>query len=322
MVANGARVARLFQVCYFGGVMHIPDGYLSPAVLGALGAAGVAGAGLAARQAPRSLDESRVPLMGMAGAFVFAAQMINFPVAAGASGHLLGGALLAITLGTAPAVVVMTAILAIQALLFQDGGVLALGANVFNMALAGVLAGGWAWQAFGGLRRRRAAAFAAGVVSAFVAACLALSELAISGIRIPGAALAVALGIFALTALLEGAITAAVVAALDSVQPGLLERAHGSPRRAVSALLLAALALAAAGFLAASSLPDGLEHLAGRIGITGLERAVLASPMADYEAKWLPADWLQKAGAGLLGLAVTAAVCWAAGRWIARWRSA
>lgn len=322
MVTNGAPVARLFQVCYFGGVMHIPDGYLSPAVLAALGAASVAGAGLAARRASRSLEESRVPLMGMAGAFVFAAQMINFPVAAGASGHLLGGALLAITLGTAPAAVVMTAILAIQALLFQDGGVLALGANVFNMALAGVLAGAWAWEAFGGLRRRRVASFAAGVLGAFVAACFALAELAVSGIRIPGAALWAALGIFALTALLEGAITAAVVAALDSVQPGLLEHAHGSPRRAVSGLLLAGLVLAAAGFLMASSLPDGLEHLAERIGIAGLERSVAASPMPGYEAKWLPADWLQKAGAGLLGLAVTAAVCWAAGRWIARWRSA
>lgn len=302
--------------------MHIPDGYLSPAVLGALGAASLAGASAAARKVSGPLEELHVPLMGMAGAFVFAAQMINFPVAAGASGHLLGGALLAIALGTAPAVVVMTAILVIQALLFQDGGVLALGANVFNMALAGVAAGGWAWQAFGGLRRRRMAAFAAGVLSAFVAACLALAELAVSGIRIPGAALSVALGIFALTALLEGAITAAVIAALDSVQPGLLERSHGSPRRAVSGLLLASLVLAAAGFLVASSLPDGLEHLARSIGITGLERSVFASPMPDYEAKWLPADWLQKAGAGLLGLAVTAAVCWAAGRWISRWRSA
>ena len=75
------------------------------------------------------------------GAFIFAAQMINFPVGPGTSGHLVGGTLLAIALGPAPAAVVMTAILAIQALVFQDGGILALGANVFNMAIAGVLAG-------------------------------------------------------------------------------------------------------------------------------------------------------------------------------------
>jgi cobalt/nickel transport system permease protein len=308
--------------CYFGGVMHIPDGYLSPAVLAPLGVASLAGVAAAARRAGRTLEESRVPLMGMAGAFVFAAQMINFPVAAGASGHLLGGALLAIALGTAPAMVVMTAILAIQALLFQDGGVLALGANVFNMALAGVAAGGWAWQTFGGLCRRRLAAFFAGAISAFAAACLALAELTASGIRIPGPALALALGVFAITALLEGAITAAVTAALEAVEPGLLEHAHGSPRRALSGLLLASLLLATLGFLAASSLPDGLEHLAERVGITGLERTVFASPMPDYEAAWLTTDWLRKAGAGLLGLAATALACWAAGRWISRWRNA
>lgn len=302
--------------------MHIPDGYLSPAVLGTLAAASLAGVSVAARRAAQSLDEPRVPLMGMAGAFVFAAQMVNFPVAAGASGHLLGAGLLAITLGTAPAVVVMTAILAIQALLFQDGGVLALGANVFNMALAGVAAGGWAWQALGGVRRRRVAAFAAGVSSAMVAACLALGELAVSGIRIPAAALGLALGIFALTALLEGAITAAVVGALEAVQPGLLGRAQGSSRRVLSGLLLASVALAAGGFLVASALPDGLEHLAARLGISGQEQTVLAAPMPDYEARWLPAEWLGKATAGLLGLAAAAAVCWAAGRWISRWRRA
>lgn len=302
--------------------MHIPDGYLSSAVLAPLGVASLAGVAVAARRASRTLEESRVPLMGMAGAFVFAAQMINFPVAAGASGHLLGGALLAITLGTAPAMVVMTAILAIQALLFQDGGVLALGANVFNMALAGVAAAGWAWQACGGMRRRRLAAFFAGTVSAFAAACLALAELAASGIRIPATALALALGIFALAAFLEGAITAAVVSALEAVEPGLLQRAHGAPRRALSGLLLASLLLATAGFLAASSLPDGLEHLAERIGITGLERSLFSSPMPDYEAAWLPSDWLRKVGAGLMGLAATALACWAAGRWISRWRSA
>lgn len=302
--------------------MHIPDGYLSAAVLAPLGAGSLAGVAMAARRARRTLEESRVPLMGMAGAFVFSAQMINFPVAPGASGHLLGGALLAITLGTAPAMVVMTAILAIQALLFQDGGVLALAANVFNMALVGVAAGGWAWQSLGGPRRRRLAAFFAGALSAFSAACLALAELAASGIRIPGQALAFALGVFAITALLEGAITATVTAALEAVEPGLLERAHGSPSRAISGLLLASLVLATAGVLAASSRPDGLEHLAERIGITNLERTVFAAPMPDYKATWLPLEWLRKVGPGLLGLAATTVVCWAGGRWISRWRSA
>ena len=93
------------------------------------------------RVAQRGFDDAKVPLLGVMGAFVFAAQMINFPVGSGTSRHLVGGALLACTLGPLAAVVVMTAILAIQALVFQDGGILALAANVMNMAIVGVLAG-------------------------------------------------------------------------------------------------------------------------------------------------------------------------------------
>lgn len=107
-----------------------------------------------ARKAQAEVENSRAPLLGVMGAFVFAAQMINFPVGAGTTGHLLGGALLAFALGPASAVVSMTAILAIQAPIFQDGGVLAHSANVFNMALAGVLAGYEArWFASAALNR-------------------------------------------------------------------------------------------------------------------------------------------------------------------------
>src|SRR5713101_8935550 len=120
--------------------MHIPDGFLSPPVWISLDAAAVPAIALVARGAQEHLEDRRIPLLGVMGAFVFAAQMINFPVGIGTSGHLVGGALLACTLGAAPAVLVMTAIIAMQAFVFQDGGVLALGANVFNMAIAGVLA--------------------------------------------------------------------------------------------------------------------------------------------------------------------------------------
>src|SRR5579862_6598248 len=121
--------------------MHIPDNFLSPPVWATLDVVSAAGFGVIARHAGRHMEDSRIPLLGVMGAFVFAAQMINFPVGLGTSAHLLGGTLLAIALGPAPAALVMTAILVLQALIFQDGGVLALGANVFNMALAGVAAG-------------------------------------------------------------------------------------------------------------------------------------------------------------------------------------
>src|SRR5690349_22376967 len=129
--------------------MHIPDNFLSVPVWASLDAVSAPVVGLMVRRAGRELEDTRIPLLGVMGAFVFAAQMINFPVGAGTSGHLVGGALLACTLGVAPAVLVMTTILAIQAFVFQDGGVLSLGANVFNMAVAGVLAGYWPFQLWG-----------------------------------------------------------------------------------------------------------------------------------------------------------------------------
>src|ERR1700752_3732062 len=121
--------------------MHIPDGFLATPVWATLDVTAAPVVGYLARRAQRGIEQSKVPLLGVLGAFVFAAQMINFPVGPGTTGHLVGGALLAFTLGPAPASIVMVAILAIQALVFQDGGVLALGANITNMAVMGVLAG-------------------------------------------------------------------------------------------------------------------------------------------------------------------------------------
>jgi cobalt/nickel transport system permease protein len=117
--------------------MHIPDGFLSTPVWAGLDALAVPVGGYFVRRTQSSFDEARVPLLGVMGAFVFAAQMINFPVGVGTSNHLVGGALLALTLGPFAATVVMIAILVIQALVFQDGGITALGANVLNMAVAG-----------------------------------------------------------------------------------------------------------------------------------------------------------------------------------------
>src|SRR3979411_613697 len=130
--------------------MHIPDGFLSTPVWAALNVAVARAAGYVARRAQREFEEKKVPLLGVLGAFVFAAQMINFPVGPGTTGHLVGGALLAITLGPAAAGCVLHAILAIQAVFFQDGGILALGANTINMAVLGVLAGYLPFRLWGG----------------------------------------------------------------------------------------------------------------------------------------------------------------------------
>ena len=115
--------------------MHIPDGFLSLAISIFSWVMTVAILAIAIRKTNKALGERQVPLMGIMAAFIFAAQMINFPVAGGTSGHLLGGALAAIILGPWAGMLVMTAVIAVQGLLFQDGGLLVMGANIFNMGL-------------------------------------------------------------------------------------------------------------------------------------------------------------------------------------------
>jgi cobalt/nickel transport system permease protein len=162
--------------------MHLPDGLLRPAVWAPLCGAGALLVGGAARAARRRLPEDRVPLMGVLGAFVFAAQLVNLPVGAGTSGHLLGTALLTALLGWGPAALTVTAILLIQALLLQDGGLTALGANVVNLAVAPALVTAALLRL---APARRAARLAVAGIAAWVgvvlAASLCAAELWLSG---------------------------------------------------------------------------------------------------------------------------------------------
>ena len=129
--------------------MHIPDGFLDTATSVATWIASTGGVAYAVRRVNKTLTERQVPLMGVSAAFIFAAQMMNFTIAGGTSGHLLGGALAAILLGPWAGILIMTSVLAVQSLLFQDGGLLVLGANIFNMAIVGVLSG---WAIYAGIK--------------------------------------------------------------------------------------------------------------------------------------------------------------------------
>src|SRR2546427_485736 len=224
--------------------MHIPDGFLSPPVWAALDIAAAPAAALMVRRAQREFEEKKVPLLGVMGAFVFAAQMINFPVGGATSGHLVGSALLSFTLGPAAASVVMIAILAIQSLVFQDGGILALGANIFNMAIVGVIAGYLPFHLWGSGRWRKPAIFLGGMFSVLVAALLAVSELLLSGIAISGTVLGVSFGLFAVSALLEGAITLAVFQALEMLNPNFVKQPKADRGFALGMTRLAAILLA------------------------------------------------------------------------------
>lgn len=299
--------------------MHIPDNFLSTPVWATLDAVAIPAVGFMVKRAGRELEDASIPLLGVMGAFVFAAQMINFPVGIGTSGHLVGGALLAFTLGAAPATIVMTAIIAIQAFIFQDGGVLALGANVFNMAVAGVLAGYlpfWIW----GARRRGPAIFVGAFLSVMVSGSLALGELLISGVAMPRPLVLVSMALFAMSALIEAAITISVFQAIEKLNPGLVQKPEASNWRSLSVLSGAALTLGLAGFLLASAAPDGIQRLGLQLGLAA--KLGFHAPFADYAAGHFDSAWLRRATAGLTGLLVVYAVCVGFAKAIGRRRSA
>jgi cobalt/nickel transport system permease protein len=293
--------------------MHIPDGFLSTPIWFALDATAVPAVGWITRRAKTEVDESRIPLLGVMGAFVFAAQMINFPVAPGTSNHLVGGALLAYALGPWAASLVMVAILAIQAFVFQDGGIMALGANTINMALAGVWAATIPYRRFGG---SRASIFLGAWLSVMVSGCLALSELLISGVPIPSALVAASTGVFCVSALIEGAITVAVLQAIERINPGWVRRPVGQRNRAAGVFLSMAIILVVFGVLIASAAPDGLERLAERAGIAHQATTVYKTAFADYQIAGLRSEWLRKAAAGIAGLGAIYALCLVIGAFI------
>ena len=208
--------------------MHIPDGFLSLATAATTYAVSACGVAYAVRRTNRELEEKQVPLMGVMAAFIFAAQMLNFPVAGGTSGHLIGGALAAILLGPWAGMLVMTCVLAVQALVFQDGGLVALGANIFNMALIGCLVGYYVHRGLQRLLGSRSwstvvSGFVASWASVFLAALACALELALSGTSPLAVALPAMGGIHLLIGIGEGLITAAALAFVLATRRDLLK---------------------------------------------------------------------------------------------------
>jgi cobalt/nickel transport system permease protein len=318
-------VARILLSCYRVDNVHIPDGFLATPVWVTLDLAAAPAVAYMVRRAQHEFDESKVPLLGVLGAFVFAAQMINFPVGPGTTGHLVGGALLSFTLGPAAASVVMTAILAIQALVFQDGGILALGANTVNMAVLGVLAGYLPFALWGGAKFRKVAIFAGAALSVLVSALAALSQLLLSGVKMPLPVLGLSLALFLISAVLEGAITLAIMQALARIRPETArvdrELARYGSSRVLAMVSLATVFLASVGVLLASAAPDGLERLGEQTGIASRIRTIIHTPLTNYRAAFLHSNVLSKASAGLAGVALVYCACLALGRIAARNRS-
>ena len=208
--------------------MHIPDGLMAPVVIAAGWLLALPVVALAVRRVGRFVDEEQVPVLALLAAGIFVAQMLNFPVVGGTTGHLVGAALAAILLGSAPAVFVLTVILVIQCLVFGDGGVLALGLNLVNMAIIGSLVGGGVHRL---LRNRRPplAVFLAAFLAVFLGALAAAAELGVSYALSGGAygiPAVIALPSMALYHVFigigEGVITLGVVAYLERAAPELV----------------------------------------------------------------------------------------------------
>lgn len=219
--------------------MHIPYGLLSPSVSVATAALAAPAVGWSLWRVRRQRQERAVPLIGVLGAYIFAAQMLNFPVAAGTSGHLLGAALAVFTLGPAAAMLVMATVVTVQAVLFQDGAVTALGANLLNMAVIGVLVPWLFFEAWRRLLRGRLALAGmtlAALASIVAAAAACAVEVAASRIYPLPAVLGAMAGVHTLIGAAEAVITAAILKFLQAVRPDLVpglappggER-HGAP---------------------------------------------------------------------------------------------
>ncbi len=208
--------------------MHIPDGFLNIATVGTTYAVSAGGVGYGLRKARSKLMEKQVPMMGIMAAFIFAAQMLNFPIIGGTSGHLIGAALAAILLGPGSAVLIMACILIAQCLIFQDGGLLALGANVLNMGIIASFAGYYLYlgttRILGEERRGRLfGGFIAAWGSVFLASIACAIELAVSGTVPIRVALPAMAGWHALIGIGEGAITVAVLSFVMATRSDLLE---------------------------------------------------------------------------------------------------
>jgi len=208
--------------------MHIPDGFLNIATVATTYAVSAGSVSYAVKEANKKLREKHIPLMGVLAAFIFAAQMLNFPIVGGTSGHLIGAALAAILLGPWASVLIMSCVLLAQSLIFQDGGLLALGANIFNMGIVASFSGYYLYRLAISLlgeegRGRLIGGFVGAWGSVFLASIFCAIELAVSGASPIAAVLPAMTGLHALIGIGEGLITGAALTLVLATRADLLQ---------------------------------------------------------------------------------------------------
>lgn len=300
--------------------MHVPDGFLSAGVAGSSWAGAAGGLAWALRAEKRLADHAPAGTLGALAAFVFAGQLVNVPLLPGTSGHLMGGTLAAAIVGPWRGLVVMAVVLAVQALLFQDGGITAFGANLLAMGGAGAV-GGHAVAALVARRRPGVRALVAGsVIGAFVATLLGAAfialALAASGLYPAPLVLPLMLALHVPIALVEAALTGAVLATLVRWRPDIARGMQGARAATTPALGLLVVALVLAAFVApfASPLPDALEAVAERLGFASAAEELWSAPAPDYALPWLGLGRVGAALAGLAGALAAGGLAWALAR--------
>jgi cobalt/nickel transport system permease protein len=302
--------------------LHIPDGFLSLAISLVFWAATIVLLAVAVRRTSNELGERQIPLMGVMAAFIFAAQMINFPVAGGTSGHLLGGALAAMALGPWAAMLVMASVIGVQALLLQDGGLVVMGANIFNMGLLTALIGYGIYRSVLGRPRgvRLAVAGVAAWLSVMAGALFTSLQLWLSGTSSLAVVVPAMLGVHALIGIGEALITVAALTFIMRTRPDLLETQASDARGGrgwVVGGMVAALIVVLLSPLASAD-PDGLERVAENLGF--LNRALDApyQIFPDYTIPFLGETPVSTIVAGAIGALVVAAIAFGAARLIRR----
>jgi len=297
--------------------LHIPDGFLSLIVSLFCWAITALILSIAISHTNKSLGEKQVPLMGVMAAFIFAAQMINFPVAGGTSGHLLGGALAAIVLGPWAAMLVMTAVITVQGLLFQDGGLLVMGANILNMGLlTSVIGYGLYRGTFGASRSVKLTVAGIAAWLSVIAGALTTSlQLWLSGTSNLQTVVLAMLGVHAIIGLGETLITVAALTFIFQTRPDLLAEGSISAQNGrgwVFAGVLVSLIVILLSPLASVN-PDGLNRVAMDLGFMHSAQPA-EGPFAGYVIPFLASSSLAKILAGVMGSAVVLALAFITGR--------
>ncbi|MEW6240972.1 MAG: energy-coupling factor ABC transporter permease [Chloroflexota bacterium] len=293
---------------YSPALLHIPDGFLNLVISLLFWAITAATVGIAISKTNKSLGEKQIPLMGVMAAFIFAAQMLNFPVAGGTSGHFLGGALAAIVLGPWAAILVMTAVIGVQGLLFQDGGLLVMGANIFNMGILTAVIGYGLYRAAAGKGRgvRYAAAGVGAWIAVLAAALVTSLQLWLSGTSQLQIVLPAMLGVHALIGIGEAIITVAALAFIEQTRPDLLSE-KATTEKGGRGWVYAGVAVALLAVLLsplASAFPDGLERVAENIGFLDLGQSAPYEILPDYTVPFLGETALSTIVAGAVGALV------------------